>query len=380
MKSDWVSVIEAAMAPAPDDESWAKGVLETAAPIFGRPSFLSFAAVEHPPDGSSFRVVTEVGQQTFKLTVEGCIDRFGVRALYYPPRAVVRGSDVLPSLVGPAGWAQLRASFGTQDVYALFAHPVPGVAAVLCAGSDVLLPPLSRQRARMLTQISLHIEAGLRLRRRPQSIKAVVTSEGRIVHFENGAPNPTTLTQRVHDIERARSRRSRGTAEGLALWQALVDGSVSLVERREGTRRYYLVLENAPEKQPMRAFTTGEIDAASYAARGLSAKLVSYALGISEPRVSSRLASAAMKVGLATRIELVRIAAMLTRDPRARFAATALTTTEHDVLELLGQGLSNAEIATIRNRSVRTIANQVAQLLRKTRTSSRRDLVTRHIA
>jgi DNA-binding NarL/FixJ family response regulator len=74
-------------------------------------------------------------------------------------------------------------------------------------------------------------------------------------------------------------------------------------------------------------------------------------------------------------MELVRLAAMLTRDPRARFTEIALTDAERDVLDLLQNGLSNEQIASMRSRSVRTIANQVASLLRKTKSGSRRELV-----
>ncbi|MBX3187316.1 MAG: helix-turn-helix transcriptional regulator [Labilithrix sp.] len=52
-----------------------------------------------------------------------------------------------------------------------------------------------------------------------------------------------------------------------------------------------------------------------------------------------------------------------------------LTEAERAILDLLQQGLSNAEIARPPFRSVRTIANQVASLLRKTDSSSRRALI-----
>ncbi len=98
-------------------------------------------------------------------------------------------------------------------------------------------------------------------------------------------------------------------------------------------------------------------------------------LGVSPARVSSKLASAAAKVGVFSRAELVRLAAMLAPDPRADLADNALTDAEREVLELLQHGLSNKEIAKRRSRSVRTIANQVASLLRKTKSSSRRALL-----
>jgi DNA-binding NarL/FixJ family response regulator len=236
---------------------------------------------------------------------------------------------------------------------------------------------LSRDGRRLLTQLALHLETGFRLRHRPESLQAVIARDGRVLHREDAALPTTLLREQVARIESARQRRRRATADAIDLWSALVAGRFSLVARTEGWRRHYLVVENAPLTQPIRALTRGELDAVSAAARGLSTKLVSYGLGVSRSVISSRLASAATKIGVATRIELVRIAAMLTRDPRARFADIALTATEKDVFALLAQGLSNREIAVLRNRSMRTIANQVAQLLRKSKAHSRQALVAR---
>ena len=88
------------------------------------------------------------------------------------------------------------------------------------------------------------------------------------------------------------------------------------------------------------------------------------------------MASAASKIGASSPLELVRLAAMVTRDPRTTATGTTtLTAAERDVLELLQHGLSNAQIAKIRSRSVRTIANQVASLLSKTNSHTRRALL-----
>jgi DNA-binding CsgD family transcriptional regulator len=91
--------------------------------------------------------------------------------------------------------------------------------------------------------------------------------------------------------------------------------------------------------------------------------------------VSTALARAASKLGLATHLELLRLAATLSHDPRSRALPPTLTRAETEVLALLRDGLSNHEIARIRSRSVRTIANQVAALLHKTESPSRRALV-----
>lgn len=55
----------------------------------------------------------------------------------------------------------------------------------------------------------------------------------------------------------------------------------------------------------------------------------------------------------------------------------ALTAAELAVLALVRKGLSNAEIAAARGRSVRTVANQVASLLRKLEMSSRTEVAVR---
>ena len=56
----------------------------------------------------------------------------------------------------------------------------------------------------------------------------------------------------------------------------------------------------------------------------------------------------------------------------------ALTSAERDVLTRVVRGESNQAIASARNTSVRTIANQVASLLRKCAAASRFDLIRRY--
>lgn len=54
-----------------------------------------------------------------------------------------------------------------------------------------------------------------------------------------------------------------------------------------------------------------------------------------------------------------------------------LSVSEREVLAAIVRGESNADIAGARKTSVRTIANQVASILRKTGASSRFDLIRR---
>jgi DNA-binding NarL/FixJ family response regulator len=55
----------------------------------------------------------------------------------------------------------------------------------------------------------------------------------------------------------------------------------------------------------------------------------------------------------------------------------SLTAAEHDVFERILAGCSNAEIAHARGTSVRTVAVQVAAILRKSGAQSRSDLAAK---
>jgi len=66
------------------------------------------------------------------------------------------------------------------------------------------------------------------------------------------------------------------------------------------------------------------------------------------------------------------------RDPRADDAEAeerALTAAEHEVLELLLAGRTNAEIARRRRTAPRTVANQLGSIYRKLRVGGRRQLL-----
>ena len=61
-----------------------------------------------------------------------------------------------------------------------------------------------------------------------------------------------------------------------------------------------------------------------------------------------------------------------------RPVTASLTEAERDVLERIVAGASNAEIARARQASIRTVANQVAGLLRKLGAASRYELIQRY--
>ncbi|MBX3219872.1 MAG: hypothetical protein KF795_05085 [Labilithrix sp.] len=378
-RGDWAGLVEAAQQDARDDETWARSVVGAAKGVLATAFEPSLAVVEHSPacDSVKYTGLVMAHPEMTAAARDGGLSVLGVsgfRAFFYPETVATTHLEV-ERTVGPqaaAGAVDLRRRANIHDAVGLFAFPEPGVVVSLFVGHDREIR-LSRAERTLLARVALHIETSYRLRRRPEVVKAVLDFEGRVL--EGGDDAPPSHVLREHAATIARAREHRASPDALALWPALVDGRLSLVERGAGQKRRYLLVENAPPLQPFRALSPDEVEVISQAARGHSTKLIAYALGVSSSAVSTRLATAASKVGASSRMDLVRLAAMLTRDPRARFAEVALTDAERDVLELLRQGLSNEEIATIRSRSVRTIANQVASLLRKTKSGSRRELV-----
>lgn len=384
---DWRGLLDAAYDDAPrTDAEWGTQLVEAAKAVFTTGT--SLAVVEHPPDLHTARTTALVVEPRFRPIFN--VTDNGMRVLgmenfrhYYYPRHLATTHGEIEREVAPSTRAAtdaMRRSAGVTDALGLIVHPEPGVVLVLFAGHERTIH-VDRRTRTLLTNIALHLETSYRLRRRGEEVvRAIVDPDGGIVFREGAAKNLPPDPVLATTARRAQRAKQRGKAaadaiEAVDLWPALVNGQLSLVERKVDGRSRYLFVENAPRAQPFRALAKSEIDVVSYAARGLSSKQIAYALGHSSSTISAHLASAAGRVGAASRIELVRLAAMLTRDPRARFADFKLSAAERDVLELLKRGLSNEEIASMRSRSIRTIANQVASLLRKTKTTSRRELV-----
>lgn len=386
---NWTSFLEVVRDEAqPTDHDWAAQITSTAAGLFTTSSGLCMTIVEHAPDLSTARSSTLIAdarmRDMFNMSDAGIrylgVEKF--REYYYPRHIATTHQEIERAFDRDyrEQAAAMRRGAGFSDALGLILHPDPGIVIVLFALHERPIV-LDRTARTLLTRLGLHIETAYRLRRRGSEIvKAILDRDGRVLFTAPGMPSRDALDASaqtsIRQLRAVRDRKgSLSAPDAIALWPALIAGHLSLVERRIDGQPRYLLVENAPSTQPFRALSKQEVDVVSHAARGLSTKLIAYALGISTPSISANLSSAATKIGTATRIELVRLAAMLTRDPRARFVDFKLSEAERDVLDLIQRGLTNEEIASKRSRSIRTIANQVSSLLRKTKTTSRRDLV-----
>lgn len=381
--SDWLGVVDDAHAERADLAAWTGASIEALTGVFAGDLRVQAVVIDHDercairgvPVLAGLEVPGDVSPVAWFGGMPDQLENF--RTFFYP-RAMVMTHGRLHTEADARGRAFIRLmqkTFDLRDALGILLHPAPGIVAVLMsAGRDDMTPsPAERRR---LTWLGLHLEAALRMRLRPESLRAVVGPTGRIEHLAEDAPTGEQLAGAVRAMQEARRRWQSG-GDALAHWPALAAGELSVVERRIGTRPHYHFFDNPPHRQPLSALTDAEQDAVAAIARAPSIKTAAYELGTSASAVSHRLAGAASKLGLCTTMDLVRLAAVLARDPRARFEHIALTPSEEDVLELVGRGLSNAEIARIRARSARTIANQVASLLQKTQAPNRRALAAR---
>ncbi|AKV02293.1 hypothetical protein AKJ09_08956 [Labilithrix luteola] len=381
-RPDLITVVEAAYAEAKDDTAWAARLIDAIRPVFPHAVGAGIHLFEHAPNRAvtGIRYLAAEGSSQLNRSISpGTVRRIGHEAViqYYFPRRLVTTHLEIDRVVDAKSRdvvREFRKSVGIVDALGMVGHAEAGLGFVFHFGFEERVT-LARHVRERLSLVALHVESALRLRYRPESALAILSPDGVVHHLTPESASPEVLRRQVAQIEASRKGRARREPESLATWEALLDGRVSLVERTIAGKRYYLLLENAPARRGMRKLSKREVGVVRMAARGLPSKLVSYGLGLSPQAVSLSLSSAAGKLGLSSRTELVRLASTFAADPTAEFDLTTLTDVERATLALVRQGLSNREIAEARGRSTNTVANQIATILRKTKADSRRALI-----
>ncbi|WP_437554431.1 LuxR C-terminal-related transcriptional regulator [Sorangium sp. So ce367] len=390
--TDFISVLEALYQPEPDTLRWAADLLVAIGGVVAAPRGLSVGALAHEDDYSNAVVMFSVASDPSLTRI---IERMNapadelavflrdselVRAAFYPGRPVAAHSEVEAKLTGQArdSFRAVVESWGGRDMLSVYAYPRPGLPVILSFLFDHDFA-LSRTEHRVLHRVAGHLDSAFRLRYRPDlAVAAVLSPSGRFLDLADASiecPQRERLAERVLTLERTRLRDRRNDPAALGDWQALIDGRYSVVPRDDTDgKRHYLLIRNAAIGEPHARFSAREIDVLRMAARGFTGKGITYALGLPPSSVSTALASAAAKVGLRSRHALVEVASAMFGVRSSSAPAATLTPAERDVLELLRRGLTNAEIARLRERSSRTVANQVASVLHKCGAPSRRAL------
>ncbi len=288
---------------------------------------------------------------------------------------------------------------------------------VLCGGGRgmSISIPIPETRAatpierRHLGRIGAHLAAGLRLRASlaadPASLddddaEAVLDPTGAVrdAHGQASGEQPRArLRHAVHQLEQARSRSRREDPESLGLWEGLVAGRWSLVDRFDSDgRRFIVAHRNEPRLGDPRGLSTREHQVCEHVGTGRSNKEIAYEFGVTESAVANAAGRAQRKLGLSSRLELASFFAP--GGPRARLvsfelggetfaAAAAEVTDENALLQLppaerevtlhLLRGATNAEIGRLRGTSQHTVANQVQSIFERLGVRSRVELAAR---
>lgn len=222
--------------------------------------------------------------------------------------------------VGP-DWMYTLGVPEVRDHFMSINHHIDGL------GATVFVQGLSRRgtlratERQMFQMLSAHIKAGLRLRRRlgaraGDAVElpgdgAVLDASAQVIDAAGEASATQAraeLRERARQIDRARASDGGRGPDALEVWQGLVSGRWSLVERYDSDgKRFLLAHRNAEDVRDPRGLTPMESRVTGLAVRGYSDKLIAYHLGVSEGTASAHLHRALQKLGMANRVELVRL-------------------------------------------------------------------------
>lgn len=399
-----IDVIERAYRLDGDDSAWLERIAASAAPELDR----GLGAIAYVADGSSMaaRVVASA-HATPELVA--ALRKLNDEA----PPAVVANLRA-----APRGFYSVHDEYrGYRDLIAYWRNELgalgvaDGIGVSAPAGRETVMlwaPCADVERVEPIvkatwTRVGVHLSAGFRLRRtlRGEDLErlaeAIVDVDGDVKHAVGAAASraaKAALGDAVRNVERARGPlRQTDPIAASGLWTGLVQARWSLVDYRDhdGTR-LYAAHPNAPGVLDPRRISDREASAVALTIDGASFNEIAYALGITAANARARLTSGLRKIGLESRSELVRLAArrgeMLEESlenarvyalvaPRKKVGLDVtqlLSPAEQAVAALAASGLSNAEIATARKSSGRTVANQMAAILRKLGMRSRHEI------
>jgi len=322
-KQDMVGVVEAAYALELPQSHWLKAVLKAARPSLDGGQGM-FCGLYDAADPAQLRLTELVGSgipeetiEMIRFAAQGARSNIISRARWEVCSTLSQavGADALDTI--PAMVAA-REAFGVHDILGLNAGD-PTLQGCIFAAPLMKAKPLTRHFQQTWSRIASHIAAGFRLRRQLDQItskglegaEAVLDPGGKIEHVEGIAEDKATraaLRGAALAIDKARTRKMRDEEpeKAVAQWETLVSGRWSLVDHFEKDgRRYVLARKNDPFV-PGDKLSLRERQVVGFVALGHSNKLIGYELGISASTVATHLTSAAKKLELGSRLELIK--------------------------------------------------------------------------
>ena len=271
---DPIAVLEAAYAPHDDDAAWLDAVGGALAPALDRGL------------GSCAYIIDASSRSASTFATRGEVDDVTLSAVKSGIGAP--GAQRAMCSADPFGICSSRTAFGTsgaghpgpaRDTLALLSLEANRWLTVFLAGSARHVPITSHDSA-MFKRLSVHIAAALRLRRLGDRVEAVLDPDGKVAHATaRAAEAREELRAATRHIDQARSRSGRADADtALELWQGLVMGRWTLVDRFDSDgRRYVLACRNTPTTGRFPMLTRREQQVVFYISLGQSLKQTSYA-------------------------------------------------------------------------------------------------------
>lgn len=307
--SDVLAILDAAYRPAAGPKAWLEVVLAAAAPMLDRGGGVEGYFVDCR-DGFESGDRAAIGVESDALWNDWVreIPTQVKRAVHtFAPAGY---SATLPPVIDRARkWARTQ-GVGLMGVNALDAS-MQGVTLVSHDGRPGQAPPTSLDLMRW-AYVGSHLAAGARLlRQTPKSLpEAVLDVDGRVLHADGPARDATArsaLRRAAVEMDRARTRRGRDHQRSLERWRALVEGRWTLLDVfEENGRRYVVAQANEADAALPAQLSRRERQVATAASLGHANKVIAYELGLAESTVATVLRRAACKLGVRSRIELIR--------------------------------------------------------------------------
>jgi DNA-binding CsgD family transcriptional regulator len=315
---DVMSILEVAYAGTPDADQWLRDVFAAMGPSLDTGLGTVAYRFAHTAEGFwmgdrlGLGIASDVSTSSECMGVMSALsDKNAFATRVYPRAPSVRSfaeasgfgkcwHDRIPSLHAlPMG-----------DVLGVLGGNPSGRGCVIAAATSGRAI-LSRSARALWMRVAAHLAAGYRLvLENDACVDAVLKPDGRIAHLESSEVDRSqrqSLSEATHAIDKARGKLRRLDPErALVLWQGLVDGRWTLVDHIDHDgRRYVFAKRNPPDARPWHTLSQDETSVVIYAAHGQSHKTIAYELGVSVAAVGHRLARAARKVGVGSRLELV---------------------------------------------------------------------------
>lgn len=269
--------------------------------------------------------------------------------------------------------------FGVQDSIAVVSGNFDGTGFLFASFQDSQTR-VSKIQRREWMYVAAHIAAVARIRMSYKTDYFALADwiydkkTGRVVDAKPNARDKKVsnrLIKATKTIDRNRVSKDEDT---VSKWAALTEGKWTLLDVLDGSQTYVVAIPNDPRVRLTVSLTNRQSQILWFLLHGHSQAFVAYELGLTQTVVSRLLVTLRKKFGAKTTVELLR----LTRGVLPQTSLPPeLTDVQKMLMDCMAKGLSDAEIATRRNRSVKTVRNQIQTIYRLLGVNSRAELVAR---